>query len=250
MKQAVQLFQARHVDAQGQPPRPMARSAPSPGRPVRRDPGAGGRGCSTPSWARCWPRPGRRRRRGARAAAQQQPQARGGRLPAAGRGEARSGWCCAFTYWCFDEAAQHASRPNPMFQTAGCLAHWNNATRRGARRLLAREAVADPGLVRPGMVFIMDFGGAWATPALSSGSRAGTCTPSRATPMPPRAARAAASTACAARWAASARGSSTTRGVEPGARRPWLSPTARAAGPAGPAGRPAGRWAGRHRRGG
>lgn len=68
-------------------------------------------------------------------------------------------WCCAFTYWCFDEAARAAGRANPMVRTAGCLAHWNNATRQGARRILARDAVADPSRVRPGMVFIMDFGG-------------------------------------------------------------------------------------------
>ena len=68
-------------------------------------------------------------------------------------------WCCAFVYWCFDEAATAAGRSNPMFKTAGCLAHWNNAQRAGAQRITAAEAVADPGRVKPGMVFVMDFGG-------------------------------------------------------------------------------------------
>jgi hypothetical protein len=68
-------------------------------------------------------------------------------------------WCCAFVYWCFDEAAKHANLPNPMVKTAGCIDHWTRAPRRGARRLVARAAVDDPGLVRPGMVFIMDHGG-------------------------------------------------------------------------------------------
>ena len=68
-------------------------------------------------------------------------------------------WCCAFTYWCFDEAARAAGRPNPMVRTAGCLAHWNGAERAGAHRILAREAIDDPGRLRPGMLFIMDFGG-------------------------------------------------------------------------------------------
>ena len=45
-----------------------------------------------------------------------------------------------------------------MFKTAGCLAHWNNAASRGARRLAAKDAVADPGQVEPGMLFVMDFG--------------------------------------------------------------------------------------------
>lgn len=68
-------------------------------------------------------------------------------------------WCCAFTYWCFDEAADAGQRDNPMFRTAGCLMHWNKAESRGARRIAARDAVANPALVMPGMVFIMDFGG-------------------------------------------------------------------------------------------
>lgn len=68
-------------------------------------------------------------------------------------------WCCAFVYWCFDEAGLAQQRPNPMFRTAGCLAHWNNAVRKGARRIDKRDAVANPGLIKPGMIFIMDFGG-------------------------------------------------------------------------------------------
>lgn len=68
-------------------------------------------------------------------------------------------WCCAFTYWCFDEAAGAGQRDNPMFRTAGCLMHWNKAESCGARRIAARDAVANPALVMPGMVFIMDFGG-------------------------------------------------------------------------------------------
>jgi hypothetical protein len=68
-------------------------------------------------------------------------------------------WCCAFVYWCFDEAATAASRANPMFKTAGCLAHWNGAPSRGARRILGRHAANDPSLIRPGMIFVMDFGG-------------------------------------------------------------------------------------------
>lgn len=68
-------------------------------------------------------------------------------------------WCCAFVYWCIDEAAKAQGRPNPMVKTAGCLDHWNRAKRRGANRILKRNAVDDPGLIRPGMVFIMDYGG-------------------------------------------------------------------------------------------
>jgi hypothetical protein len=46
-----------------------------------------------------------------------------------------------------------------MVKTAGCIDHWTRASRHGAQRLAARAAEDDPGLVRPGMVFIMDHGG-------------------------------------------------------------------------------------------
>ena len=68
-------------------------------------------------------------------------------------------WCCAFVYWCFDQAAHDAHRANPMVRTAGCLDHWTRAESRRARRVEAARAVDDPGLIAPGMIFIMDFGG-------------------------------------------------------------------------------------------
>lgn len=68
-------------------------------------------------------------------------------------------WCCAFVYWCFDEAALATGVGNPMVKTAGCLDHWNRAAGKGAQRIMKSQATADPGLVRPGMIFIMDFGG-------------------------------------------------------------------------------------------
>jgi CHAP domain len=68
-------------------------------------------------------------------------------------------WCCVFTYWCFDEAAKKAGQSNPMYQTAGCLVHWNKAMKQGALRILAKDVLGNPELVKPGMVFIMDFGG-------------------------------------------------------------------------------------------
>lgn len=68
-------------------------------------------------------------------------------------------WCCAFVYYCFDEASKKLGRPkNPMVRTAGCLDHWNKAPSRGAARIRAAEATDDPTLVKPGMIFIMDHG--------------------------------------------------------------------------------------------
>lgn len=68
-------------------------------------------------------------------------------------------WCCAFTYWCFKRAAEQLHRGNPMFKTGGCLKHWQMAEGQGARRILAAAAQANPGLLQPGMLFIMDHGG-------------------------------------------------------------------------------------------
>lgn len=68
-------------------------------------------------------------------------------------------WCCAFVYWCFDEASHGMGSPNPMVKTAGCLDHWKRASARGAKLIPAKTAVENPALVQPGMVFIMDHGG-------------------------------------------------------------------------------------------
>ena len=68
-------------------------------------------------------------------------------------------WCCAFTYWCFVKAAEAVGEDNPMVKTGGCLFHWNNAEKKGAKRITRKEASANPGLIQPGMIFIMDHGG-------------------------------------------------------------------------------------------
>lgn len=67
-------------------------------------------------------------------------------------------WCCAFTFWCFERAASNLGRRNPMVKTGGCLKHWQAAPGQGAKLLAAGAVMADPGLLRPGMLFIMDHG--------------------------------------------------------------------------------------------
>lgn len=67
-------------------------------------------------------------------------------------------WCCAFVYWCFDEASTALGRANPMVRTAGCLDHWQRVPQRRAQRVLARHAINDPALVKAGMIFVMDHG--------------------------------------------------------------------------------------------
>ena len=68
-------------------------------------------------------------------------------------------WCCSFVYWCYDEAARAVGRANPMLRTASCISHWAGAVGAGATRLRRASAVADPSLLAPGMIFLMDHGG-------------------------------------------------------------------------------------------
>jgi hypothetical protein len=68
-------------------------------------------------------------------------------------------WCCAFVYWCFNEVAKTMGRANPMVKTAGCMDHWERASARGAKCVRASDAVENPGLVKAGMVFMVDHGG-------------------------------------------------------------------------------------------
>jgi len=67
-------------------------------------------------------------------------------------------WCCAFVYWCMDEAGKALARANPMVKTAGCMDHWNRAVAAGARRIVRSKALENPSLLLPGMIFIMDHG--------------------------------------------------------------------------------------------
>ena len=68
-------------------------------------------------------------------------------------------WCCAFVYWCMNEAAKELGRRNPMVKTAGCLDHWQRAAAKGASRFTTARALANLELIQPGVIFIMDHGG-------------------------------------------------------------------------------------------
>ena len=65
-------------------------------------------------------------------------------------------WCMAFVHWCFQQAATSLGVPNTFPRTAGCLVAWQKAA---SFRITKQMAVADPTLVVPGSVFILDFGG-------------------------------------------------------------------------------------------
>jgi len=69
-------------------------------------------------------------------------------------------WCVAFTHFCYLKAAESLGRGNPHIKTAGVLDHWNQAGRKsGVLRVTKTQAVGDPGLVKPGSLFIIDLGG-------------------------------------------------------------------------------------------
>jgi peptidoglycan hydrolase-like protein with peptidoglycan-binding domain len=69
-------------------------------------------------------------------------------------------WCVAFTHFCYMKAAEKVGIENPHIKTGGVLDHWRKA---GAKpnvvRVTKAKAVADPGLVMPGSLFIIDHGG-------------------------------------------------------------------------------------------
>lgn len=161
---AVRLFQARHVDAAGQPLKPDGKVGPLTwaalfGADAVVPEAAAGSPFLAAVLAKATSQLGvREQPRDSNSGPEVDEYLRRTGVPLT-LPASRKSWCCAFVYWCFDEAAREAGRANPMVRTAGCLDHWNRAPDRGARRIVASRAAGDPALLRPGTVFIMDFGG-------------------------------------------------------------------------------------------
>ena len=65
-------------------------------------------------------------------------------------------WCAAFVYWCFKQASATLNITNPVYKTAGCIEHWNNAK---CPKLPIAAALKDTSKIKPGFVFIIDHGG-------------------------------------------------------------------------------------------
>jgi len=67
-------------------------------------------------------------------------------------------WCVAFTYFCYQKAAEKLGLQNPHIETSGVLDHWNQAGMKPkVVRVTTAQALANPGLVKPGSLFI-DYG--------------------------------------------------------------------------------------------
>lgn len=75
-------------------------------------------------------------------------------LAAVGLGKGNA-WCMAFVYWCFNKAATELSVKNPLVKTAGVLNGWNLAT---CTKVKAKDAEQNPAIIKPGYIFIMDYG--------------------------------------------------------------------------------------------
>ncbi|WP_081653138.1 peptidoglycan-binding protein [Paraburkholderia graminis] len=69
-------------------------------------------------------------------------------------------WCMCFVFWVFQQASKQLTRGNPVPKTASCHHHWDAAADLpGVHRIAAKEALEDRSLVKPGLVFVLDFGG-------------------------------------------------------------------------------------------
>ncbi|MGH8175579.1 MAG: CHAP domain-containing protein [Steroidobacter sp.] len=72
---------------------------------------------------------------------------------------ANRAWCAAFVYWCYQTASRSLGAVNPVVKTGGVLRHWDLArANASAKRHRKQQAIQDPGLVKPGFVFVYDFG--------------------------------------------------------------------------------------------
>ncbi|UHG93287.1 CHAP domain-containing protein [Spirosoma oryzicola] len=67
-------------------------------------------------------------------------------------------WCAAFVHWCFLQAAKELGIDNPLVKTGGCWDHWRKCESKGAKRYTAAQVAKNPKLLKPGLLFVMDFG--------------------------------------------------------------------------------------------
>lgn len=65
-------------------------------------------------------------------------------------------WCMAFVYWCYNQAAGTLGVPNFLIRTASVLHQWNE--QQSTRKIVLDKVLKNPAIIKPGAVFIMDYG--------------------------------------------------------------------------------------------
>ncbi len=69
-------------------------------------------------------------------------------------------WCAASVHWVYGQASRQLGIKNPCPKNAGVLNQWDLAgyPESGLQRITRQQALAVPTLIRPGCVFVLDFG--------------------------------------------------------------------------------------------
>jgi hypothetical protein len=65
-------------------------------------------------------------------------------------------WCMAFVCWCYNQASTIQSVPNFLIRTGGVLHQWNE--QQPNRKIVLDKVLKNPAIIKPGAVFIMDYG--------------------------------------------------------------------------------------------
>ncbi len=90
-------------------------------------------------------------------------------LASVGLGPGQS-WCMAFVHWCFVQAAAGGANPSP--KSGGVLDVLHRVQAAAPQQFIAKAAaLADPALVKPGCIFILDHGGGLGHTGFVKGAR-------------------------------------------------------------------------------
>ena len=65
-------------------------------------------------------------------------------------------WCMAFDYWCYNQASKETGIPNILIKTGGVMHQWNE--QQPKRKISLSTVLKDSTVIKPGAVFIMDYG--------------------------------------------------------------------------------------------
>lgn len=69
------------------------------------------------------------------------------------------GWSVAFVYWCFEQASVAGGSSNPLPRNASVGGMLSQLDSKRVKQITSKAALQNPELIKPGMIFVMDFGG-------------------------------------------------------------------------------------------